>query len=178
MSEMAQNGTFLGTGDEVIDETGAEALLLAVAGQAGKDLRRRRTPAVYKRTALEFLVHIGLSDSQIEELLTMAQDKTDSTQAEDDLLRKWEELNERADRLLQATQPDAPRRQAAPPAPVTSPFEGMTAERLDALGVSPAWAGMTGAQLAELERKQAHRDRAAALGVDWRYLPQDTEVSE
>ena len=52
----------------------------------GKDLRRRRTPAIYKRTALEFLYHIGLSDSQIEELLAMAQDKvTDSSQAEDRL---------------------------------------------------------------------------------------------
>ena len=175
---MAQNGAYFCTGDEVIDETGAEALLLAVAGQAGKDLRRRRTPAIYKRTALEFLVHIGLSDEQIEELLTMAQDKTDSTQAEDDLLRKWEELSKRADSLLESAQTDVLRRQAAPPAPVTSPFEGMDAARLDAVGVSTQWANMTAEQYAELQRRQAHAARAAALGVLPEYLPQDTEVSE
>ena len=174
--EMAQNGTFLCTGDNVLDETGAEALLLAIAAQAGKDLRRRNTPACYRQSALEFLHTIGLSDREITEVLTMAQAKVDEAGTQtDSLLRDFEELNERADRLLQATQPDAPRRQAAPPAPVTSPFEGMDAARLDALGVSPAWANMTGAQLAELERKQAHRDRAAALGVDWRYLPEAEE---
>ena len=60
--------------------------------------------------------------------------------------------------------------QPAQPAP--SPFENLTARQLDARGVSTAWAGMTAEQLAELERNQAHRDRAARLGVDYRYLPQ------
>ena len=66
----------------------------------------------------------------------------------------------------------APRPQAKPE-PAPSPFEHMTAEQLDALGLSTQWAGMTAHQLAELDRKQAHRDRASALGVDWRYLPQE-----
>lgn len=173
--EMAQNGTFFGAGDNVLDETGAEELLLAIAAQAGKDLRRRNTPACYRQSALEFLHTIGLSDREIQEVLTMAQAKVDEAGTQtDSLLRDFEELNERTERLLQATQPDAPRRQAAP-APVTSPFEDMSAARLDALGVSTQWANMSGAQLAELERKQAHRDRAAALGVDWRYLPEAEE---
>ena len=54
-----------------------------------------------------------------------------------------------------------------------SPFEAMSVERLDAMGVSTAWAGMTSDQLAEMERNQAHRARADRLGVDYRYLPME-----
>lgn len=161
---MAQNGAICCTGDEVIDETGAEALLLAVAGQAGKDLRRRRTPAIYKRTALEFLYHIGLSDSQIEELLAMAQDKvTDSSQAEDRLLRDFQELNERADRLLQATQPDAPRRQKTPPAQEAE--YQVTEDDLVQLGLDPRRHKTSEAQRARQERTQRLQETAQAIGL-------------
>ena len=63
--------------------------------------------------------------------------------------------------------------QPAQPAP--SPFEGLDAARLDALGVSVQWANMSAADLAALERKQAHIDRAGRLGVDPRYLPQQED---
>lgn len=64
----------------------------------------------------------------------------------------------------------APKAQPAP-APAPSPFAELDARQLDAMGVSTQWAGMTSTQMDELARKQAHRDRAAALGVDPRYLP-------
>ena len=54
-----------------------------------------------------------------------------------------------------------------------SPFEGMDAAKLDALGVSTQWAGKTAAELDEMARQQAHRDRAGRLGVDYRYLPME-----
>lgn len=162
---MAQNGTFLCAGDEVIDETGAETLLLAIAAQAGKDLRRRNTPAIYKRTALEFLYHVGLSDEQIEELLTMAQDKTDSTQVDETspLLRDFQELNERADRLLQATQPDAPRRQKTPPAQEAE--YQVTDDDLVQLGLNPKMHKTSEAQRARQERTQRLQETAQAIGL-------------
>lgn len=83
---------------------------------------------------------------------------------------KFDDLERRADALINGKV--APKAQPAPE-PAPSPFEGLTPERLDAWGVSTAWAGMTSAQMAELERKQAHRDRAARLGVDPRFLPEE-----
>ena len=56
-----------------------------------------------------------------------------------------------------------------------SPFEGLSAERLSALGVSEAWAGLSAAQLAEMERPQRRRDIAGRLGVDVRFLPEGLE---
>lgn len=164
---MAGNGAFCCAGDEVIDDTGAEALLLAIAAQAGKDLRRRNTPAIYKRTALEFLYHVGLSDSQIKELLTMAEDKvTDSTQAEDgmsSLLRDMEALNERAERLLQATQPDAPRRQKTPPAQEAE--YQVTEDDLVQLGLNPKMHRTSQTQRARQERTQRLQETAQAIGL-------------
>ena len=64
-------------------------------------------------------------------------------------------------------------RRAATVTESASPFEAMSVERLDAMGVSTAWAGMTSDQLAEMERNQAHRARADRLGVDYRYLPME-----
>lgn len=68
-----------------------------------------------------------------------------------------------------ATPATKPKAEPATP----SPFEGIDARALDAMGVSTAWAGMTAEQIAELDRKQAHRDRAARMGVDWRFLPEE-----
>ena len=173
---MAQNGTFSCAGDTMLDETGAEELLLAVVLQAARDLKRRNTPACYRRDAAEFLGYLGVSGDKLQEVANiMAQAKVDEAVTQtDSLLRDFEELNERADRLLQSTQPDAPRRQAAP-APVASPFQDMDAARLDALGVSTQWANMTSEQYAELERRQRHAARAAALGVLPQYLPEAEE---
>ena len=64
---------------------------------------------------------------------------------------------------------------AAPAAPAVSPFENMSAQQLDALGVSPAWAGMDAEQLASMERQQRRRDIAGRLGVDVRFLPEGIE---
>lgn len=69
----------------------------------------------------------------------------------------------------------AERQQQQPPAAARHPLENMSAEMLDRLGVSQAWAGKSAEQLAEMERQQRRRDLAVRLGVDVRYLPEGFE---
>lgn len=94
----------------------------------------------------------------------MAQDKvTDSSQAEDRLLRDFQELNERADRLLQATQPDAPRRQKTPPAQEAE--YQVTEDDLVQLGLDPRRHKTSEAQRARQERTQRLQETAQAIGL-------------
>lgn len=67
---------------------------------------------------------------------------------------------------------------AAPAAPAASPFESISAQQLDALGVSPLWAGMDAEQLASMERQQRRREIAGRLGVAAEYLPEGIEDAE
>lgn len=67
---------------------------------------------------------------------------------------------------------------AAPAASAVSPFENMSAQQLDALGVSPAWAGMDAEQLASMERQQRRRDIAGRLGVSAEFLPEGIEDAD
>lgn len=67
---------------------------------------------------------------------------------------------------------------SAPQAPAASPFENMSAQQLDALGVSPAWAGMDAEQLASMERQQRRRDIAGRLGVSAEFLPEGIEDAD
>ena len=83
-----------------------------------------------------------------------------------DMSNDWEE------RQLAQVDTTGPKRTALV-AESASPFEGMDAAKLDALGVSTQWAGKTAAELDEMARQQAHRDRAGRLGVDYRYLPME-----
>lgn len=80
--------------------------------------------------------------------------------------------NDWVERQLAQVDMTGPKRTALA-AESSSPFETMSPEKLDALGVSPQWAGKTAADMAEMARQQAHRDRAARLGVDPRYLPME-----
>lgn len=174
--KMAQNGRKCPEMSvSAIDEDGAEALLVAVVRQASRDLRRRNVKEKDRRTAQELLQFLGVSDEAIAEVSGM--DVVDEAQpvAEDwqALQDRLDELDRRAEVLARTGKPEARPAQAAPPALPPSPFEGMTAERLDALGVSRQWANMTAQQLDELSRRQAHRDRAAALGVLPEYLPEE-----
>ncbi len=59
-----------------------------------------------------------------------------------------------------------------------SPFDGLSAERLSALGVSPAWAGVTTEQLAEMQRLERRRAIASRLGVAAEYLPLGIEDAD
>ena len=66
-------------------------------------------------------------------------------------------------------------RQQEPPAAPAHPLVGMTPEKLDALGLSQAWAGKSAEWFAEMERQQRRRDIAGRLGVDVRFLPEGIE---
>lgn len=52
----------------MLDETGAEELLRAVVLQAARDLKRRNTPACYRRDAAQFLEFLGISDKYFQEV--------------------------------------------------------------------------------------------------------------
>ena len=139
-----------------LDDTGVYELLGGVVRRAQQDAKRGKPEVA--ADAAEFLTDLaGDAADQMPDWYH-------------DMKRRVDAL----DALLQNGTAPAPKAKPEP-APLTADEIAENARRLTDLGISPEWAAIQAdpVKMAEQQRRQAHRDRAARLGVDPRYLPED-----